>query len=84
VGDGSYVDELFGIATGYLGWPPSEAWTAAVPEILMAWEAKVEFLRATNPYGQSDGSGESSGPPPNETPEEKRQRIKAKIRGTRG
>ena len=39
------------MATGWLGWPPSEAWTAPVPEILMAWDAKVHFLQMTNPNG---------------------------------
>ncbi|QHF02449.1 hypothetical protein N015_08510 [Pseudomonas asturiensis] len=42
------------MATGWLGWPPSEAWTIPVPEILMAWDAKVEFLRNTNPFGASE------------------------------
>lgn len=44
----------------------------------MAWEARVEFLRATNPYGQ--GEKKSLGPPANETPVEKRQRIKDQMR----
>ena len=48
------MDELFGIATGCLGWPPSEAWAAAVPEILLAWDAKVEFIRNTSPFGSGE------------------------------
>lgn len=40
----------------------------------------MEFLRATNPFGKAEQPG---GPPPGETPEEKRQRIKAQIRGAR-
>ena len=41
----------------------------------------MEFLRATNPFGKAD---KPVGPPPGETQEEKRQRIKAQIRGARG
>ncbi|MCD5996509.1 hypothetical protein KDX38_23245 [Pseudomonas sp. CDFA 602] len=42
------------MATGWLGWPPSEAWITPVPEILMAWDAKIEFLRNTNPFGSGE------------------------------
>ena len=49
------VDELFNIATGWLGWPPSEAWNACVVEIVMAWDSKRQFLIDTNPFG---GGGE--------------------------
>lgn len=49
------VDELFNIATGWLGWSPSEAWDTPVVEIVMAWESKRQFLIDTNPFG---GGGE--------------------------
>lgn len=49
------VDELFNIATGWLGWSPSEAWNTPVIEIVMAWDAKRQFLIDTNPFG---GGGE--------------------------
>lgn len=39
------------MATGWLGWSPRDAWDTPVPEILMAWDAKIEFLKATNPFG---------------------------------
>jgi len=39
------------MATGWLGWPPRDAWETPVPEILMAWDAKVHFLQMTNPNG---------------------------------
>lgn len=41
----------------------------------------MEFLRATNPFGKADNPNVL---PPGETQEEKRQRIKAQIRGARG
>jgi len=43
------VDELYRIATGWLGWPPCHAWDATVTEILLSWDAKIEFLDMTNP-----------------------------------
>jgi hypothetical protein len=50
-----------------------------VPEILLAWDAKVEFLRSTSPFGSG---GKKPGPPPppeDETRDEKRERIKAQM-----
>jgi hypothetical protein len=70
---------LFGIATGCLGWPPSEAWSVAVPEILLAWDAKVEFLRSTNPFGSGGKTPGPPAPPENETQDEKRERIRAQM-----
>ncbi|WP_346829439.1 hypothetical protein ABDX87_20010 [Pseudomonas abietaniphila] len=46
------MDELFKIATGWLGWSPSETWSAPVIEILMAWDSKRQFLIDTNPFGK--------------------------------
>ncbi|OUM34747.1 hypothetical protein B8W72_09800 [Pseudomonas putida] len=42
------------MATGCLGWSPRVAWETPVVEIVMAWEAKVKFLRATNPFGGAE------------------------------
>lgn len=53
------VDELFNIATGWLGWPPSEAWDTPVVEIVMAWDSKRQFLIDTNPFG---GGGDKEKP----------------------
>lgn len=50
----------------------------------MAWDSKIEFLRNTSPFGGAGSASKPEEPPKDETPEEKRQRIKAKIRGTRG
>lgn len=75
------MDEIFCIATGSLQWSPRDAWETPVPQILMAWEARVEFLRATNPFRKAENPDT---PPPDETAEEKRLRLKAKIRGMRG
>jgi hypothetical protein len=45
----------------------------------MAWDAKVEFLRSTNPFGAGDGKPTPPKPPANETQDEKRARIKAQM-----
>lgn len=41
------------MATGWLGWPPSVAWSATVPEIVVALDAKIDFIKMTNPFGAS-------------------------------
>jgi len=42
------------LATGWLGWPPAVAWSTPIPELLMSYEAKIEFIRATNPFGSGE------------------------------
>lgn len=58
-------------------------WEANIHEILLAWDAKVDFVRATNPFGPGDGKAKPSGQPvipENETVDQKRARIKAQMR----
>lgn len=50
---------LFKIATGWLGWPPSEAWDTPMVEIIMAWDSKRQFMIDTNPFG---GGGDKDKP----------------------
>jgi len=57
-----YIAHLFGIATGWLGWPPSEAWSATVPEIDAALEQRIKWLKMTTP-----GASEEK-PKPKATP----------------
>jgi hypothetical protein len=51
VEDGSYVDRLFAIATGWLGWAPDVAWITPLPELFMAMDARLEWVKMTNPFG---------------------------------
>ena len=44
---------MFKIATGWLGWPASDAWDTPMVEIIMAWESKRQFMIDTNPHGSS-------------------------------
>jgi len=43
VKNGSYVDYLFGVATGWLGWPPETAWRTPVPQIMLALDARLDW-----------------------------------------
>lgn len=47
--EGEYLVHLFGVATGWLGWPPAVAWDCTVSEITTAIAAKSEFLMMTTP-----------------------------------
>lgn len=39
------------------------AWHTPIPELLLAYESKVEFLRATNPFGQSKEEDKAASKP---------------------
>ena len=43
----AYAD-LYGLATGWLGWTPAEAWQATPTEIVRAFRAHVDMLRAVH------------------------------------
>lgn len=53
------MDLIFKIATGWLGWPPEQAWNTPMVEILMAWDSKRQFMIDTNPF---DGGGDKDKP----------------------
>lgn len=57
---GKAFAELFGIATGVLGWPPADAWSATPAEIWAALEAHVAMLRAQ--HGVTDEPEPRLGP----------------------
>jgi hypothetical protein len=40
-----YHQKLFGIATGWLGWPPETAWNATAAEILAAYEGRQDCIQ---------------------------------------
>jgi hypothetical protein len=42
---------LFRLATGWLGWSPDQALNTPVPQIEMALDGRVEWVRKTNPFG---------------------------------
>lgn len=57
VEDGSYVDRLYAIATGWLGWSPEAAWRTPMPELFLAMDARIEWAQMTNPFGNGKASG---------------------------
>lgn len=69
--NGSYVDYLFGVATGWLGWPPDVAWRTPIPQIMLALNARLEWM---NP-------GKTPPPKPSKAPIA--ERLKARLRGQR-
>jgi hypothetical protein len=46
-----YHEKLFGIATGWLGWSPETAWDATPSEIIVAYQGKLDMLKAV--FGSS-------------------------------
>ena len=49
----AYAD-LYGFATGWLGWSPAEAWNATPTEIARAFAAHLDKLRAVHGSGDDD------------------------------
>lgn len=42
---------MYAAATGYLGWSPDVAWHTPLPELFLALDARVEWVRMTSPFG---------------------------------
>ncbi|MHB2165733.1 hypothetical protein [Alsobacter sp. R-9] len=66
---------LYRIATGWLGWPPAQAWDSTPIEIVEAYKGRIELLNSI--FGTGDQKPDS-----NLTPEDKLRAIFASI-GTR-
>ena len=49
-----YAEQLFKYATGWLGWPPDVAMKTSIPQILLALDGKIDFLKKTNPWGSEE------------------------------
>lgn len=73
VEDGSYVDRLFSIATGWLGWSPDTAWRTPLPELFMAMDARIEWAQMTNPFGAGKSVGQPEKPKPTTVADKLRQ-----------
>lgn len=61
--NGSYVDYLFGVATGWLGWPPETAWRTPVPQIMLALDARIDWTGRGQAQGQPPGQHAASSRP---------------------
>ncbi|MNH47114.1 hypothetical protein D3C79_1101920 [compost metagenome] len=51
--NGSYVDYLFGVATGWLGWSPDNAWHTPIPQIMLALDARLDWTGRGQAQGQA-------------------------------
>lgn len=69
--NGSYVDYLFGVATGWLGWPPDTAWKTPIPQIMLALDARLDWM----------GRGQARQPPTAQKKASVADRLKAFLRG---
>lgn len=56
---GQYLADLFGYATGWLGWTPSEAWNASPAEISAALTAHIDRLAKLTPGASSPASDDT-------------------------
>jgi hypothetical protein len=52
IGLADYHTKLFEVATGWLGWPPAQAWAATPAEIEAAFKGRTDMLRAI--FGGAD------------------------------
>ncbi|MHA6692047.1 phage tail assembly chaperone [Devosia sp. A449] len=68
-----YHKRLFGLATGWLGWPPETAWNATPAEIIAAHQGRVEMLKAI--YGGDDSKRSPA------TPEKLSDKVRGLMRG---
>ena len=49
-----YFDKLFSTAAGWLGWSPEVILNTNICQIELAIEGKIDFVKKTNPWGQSE------------------------------
>ncbi|MCE5976639.1 hypothetical protein LVS58_19255 [Pseudomonas sp. JR33AA] len=73
--DGSYVDRLYSIATGWLGWQPDVAWRTPLPELFMALDARLEWSQMTNPFGKGKAQGAKPKPSASAVADKLRQAL---------
>lgn len=76
--NGSYVDYLFGVATGWLGWSPKVAWKTPIPELMLALRARIEWCRMTGEISNHEQAGSAPAAPVSVA-----DKLKAVLRGGR-
>jgi len=52
---GEYLEWLFKVGTGWLGWPPAVVLGSTMRELRLAYEGKVDMLKAI--YGSNEKAG---------------------------
>lgn len=53
---------MFKVATGWLGWSPEVALNTPIPQIELALEGRIEWVRKTNPFcgGEAEPEAQAS------------------------
>jgi hypothetical protein len=69
--------QLYGFATGWLGWTPAEAWAATPQEIADAFAAHCAKLKAT--HGTAEDDKDPLGRTPEQLAEQRRQNLEAGL-----
>ncbi|MGY5333065.1 hypothetical protein [Pseudomonas protegens] len=62
---------MFGVATGWLGWPPDTAWRTPIPQIMLALDARIDWMN----------QGKAQQKPVPQKPSSVADRLKAFFRG---
>jgi hypothetical protein len=55
-----FHERLFAIATGWLGWPPKDAWAATPAELLVAYKGHTERLKAIHGSKEAEDKGKTT------------------------
>lgn len=69
------MDRLYAIATGWLGWTPGVAWSTPLPELFMAMDARLEWVKMTNPFGGGNKAAGNEKPKPSTVADKLRRAL---------
>ena len=42
---------MFRLGTGWLGWTPEQTYDTPMPQLFLALDGRIDFLKKTNPFG---------------------------------
>lgn len=68
-------------ATGWLGWTPEVALRSSIFHIEMAMAGKIDFLKATNPWGGGEGDDRTRPPEDVVEDDDEGSQLAAMLRG---
>lgn len=44
------MDLVFRLGTGWLGWTPEQTYDTPMPQLFLALDGRIDFLKKTNPF----------------------------------
>jgi hypothetical protein len=59
---GEMADRLLEIGTGVLGWTSQQTMQTPMPHILLAYKSRIDWAKATNPFGSGEKPKEQKAP----------------------